>query len=230
MPNKAAAAANRSRRKGPRINNLYKSESVSSDISLQPFPSDISYFACFELPPLLDIDLQALESKFYLLSWKFHPDFHQLKSSEEREISTRNSSVLNQAYRTLRDPVKRVEYLIAWMEEQKKSAPPAGDTRPAGDTPPTDLFQDIFEFHELMEEAKREPSNEVVFALQKSKDRFDICLKQASETLSRLSSAWDRIVGAGGSLESGEAKRCLSEMKQSLARQAYLNRILGEFQ
>ncbi len=72
----------------------------------------VDYFAVFGLPRKLWIEMSALEQKFLQLSWKLHPDNFVNAPEEEREVSLKRSSELNDAYRTLRDPVGRVEYLL----------------------------------------------------------------------------------------------------------------------
>lgn len=79
---------------------------------VQPVSKDLDYFTCFGLPRRLVIDTNVLETKFYELSRAFHPDFYQNKSDAEQTISPRNSAMLNTAYRTLRDPIQRAEYLL----------------------------------------------------------------------------------------------------------------------
>jgi len=74
---------------------------------------DTDYFALFGLPRKLWIEMSGLEQKFLQLSWKLHPDKFVNASEEERELSLRRSSELNDAYRALKDPVARVEYLLA---------------------------------------------------------------------------------------------------------------------
>ena len=73
-------------------------------------PAD--YFAVFGLPRKLRIELSWLEQKFLQLSWKLHPDNFVNASEGERELSLKRSSELNDAYRVLRDPLARVEYLL----------------------------------------------------------------------------------------------------------------------
>ena len=63
------------------------------------------YFAIFGLPRKLWIEMSALEQKFLQMSWKLHPDIFVNASEEERDLSLKRSSELNDAYRTLRDPV-----------------------------------------------------------------------------------------------------------------------------
>ena len=74
---------------------------------LLQLPQGIDYFALFEMPRNLWIEMGALEQKFLQLSWKLHPDNFVNASEPERELSLRRSSELNDAYRTLRDPIAR---------------------------------------------------------------------------------------------------------------------------
>ena len=84
------------------------------------------YFAAFALPCHLNVDLPALEKSFYAQSRKLHPDRFASKPAEEQEAALAKSSLLNDAYRTLRDPFLRTQHLLALegieLEEQSKSA------------------------------------------------------------------------------------------------------------
>jgi len=64
--------------------------------------------------------MDGLEQKFLQLSWKLHPDNFVNATEMERELSLQRSSELNDAYRTLRDPVGRVEYLLGIEGERKE--------------------------------------------------------------------------------------------------------------
>src|SRR5581483_8025903 len=79
-------------------------------VKVQPLSKELDYFACMGLPRLLNIDTDALETKFYELSRTFHPDFYQNKTPTEQAISLGNAALLNTAYRTLKDPIRRTEY------------------------------------------------------------------------------------------------------------------------
>src|SRR5712692_8209457 len=79
---------------------------------IQPLPHGADYFQFFGLPRKLWMEMGALEAKFHQLSWKLHPDNFVRASENERELFLERSSQLNDAYRALRDPVARVEYLL----------------------------------------------------------------------------------------------------------------------
>src|ERR1700687_4453155 len=113
---------------------------------IQPLPKGADYFAFFGLPQKLTLDLAALEQRFHSLSWKLHPDHFVRASEDERQLSLDRSSQLNDAYRTLRDPVACVEYLLGLAglrkEGQKKQqAPP-------------ELLEEVFELNESLDELR----------------------------------------------------------------------------
>jgi molecular chaperone HscB len=111
-------------------------------VKVQPLSKGLDYFACFKLPRLLNIDEQELERTYYDLSRTFHPDFYSTKDESEKTISLGNSAFLNSAYRTMKDPIQRVEYLIR-LE--------AGAVKDIRSNPPADLFEEILELQEDME-------------------------------------------------------------------------------
>jgi molecular chaperone HscB len=123
-----------------------------------PVPSD--YFSFFGLPPKLNVDVTALEKDFYVLSRKLHPDLNAGTDSEEQEWSLEQTSMLNDAYRTLKDPIKRTEYLLhlegVELEEQSKSA--TEQARASGEIKkqivPPDLLEEVFELNMHLEELR----------------------------------------------------------------------------
>src|SRR6266700_8164967 len=111
----------------------------------------VDYFVVFGLPRKLSIDLTLLEQKFLQLSWKLHPDNFVNASERERELSLKKSSELNDAYRALRDPLARVEYLLGIEGtrkegEHKQQAPP-------------ELLEELFELNESLDELREAKSS-----------------------------------------------------------------------
>src|ERR1700751_1131711 len=97
----------------------------SSCGKVQP-PVPVDYFTFFGLPRKLNVDVASLEREFYKLSLKLDPDLYSGADKREEEWSLEQSSQLNDAYRTLKDPIKPTEYLLRLegveLEEQSKSA------------------------------------------------------------------------------------------------------------
>src|SRR3981189_348878 len=86
----------------------------------------MNYFEFFDLPRQLTLDVMALEKQFYIMSRKLHPDRFAGKPVAEQEAALAQSSLLNDAYRTLKDPILRTQYLLTLegveLEEQSKAA------------------------------------------------------------------------------------------------------------
>src|ERR1700744_1379173 len=78
---------------------------------VQP-PAPVDYFTFFGLSRKLNLNVPALEKEFYELSRKLHPDLNARAGKQEQQWSLEQSSLLNDAYRTLRDPIKRTHYLL----------------------------------------------------------------------------------------------------------------------
>src|SRR5205814_4379735 len=113
--------------------------------STKPVESQ-DYFAVFGLPRKRWIEMRRLEQKFLQLSWKLHPDNFVNASEQERELSLKRSSELTDAYRTLRDPIARVEYLLAIEGERKE-----GETKQQA---PPELLEEVFELNESLDELR----------------------------------------------------------------------------
>src|SRR5690349_16405560 len=153
----------------------------------------VDYFAIFGLPRKLWIEMTALEQKFLQLSWKLHPDNFVNASEQERERSLKPSSELNDAYRTLRDPVGRVEYLLgiegARKEgEHKQQAPP-------------ELLEEVFELNESLDELREAKSAGGDLAALKTRlasaeKNFGDKLAEVDGELQAVARNWDAAVDA----------------------------------
>src|SRR5246127_3478651 len=119
-----------------------------------------SYFTLFQLPQHLKLDVAALEKQFYALSRRLHPDRFASKPAFEQEAALAASSRLNDAYRTLKDPILRTQYLLKLegveLEEESKAATDAA--RATGEQKkqvvPPELLEEVFELNMQLEEAR----------------------------------------------------------------------------
>jgi molecular chaperone HscB len=126
---------------------------------VQP-PAPADHFAFFGLPRKLDLDVARLERDFYELSRKLHPDLYGTANAREQEWSLEQTSKLNDAYRTLKDPIARTRYLLLLegveLEEQSKAA--TEKARATGEMKkqvvPPDLLEDVFELNMQLEELR----------------------------------------------------------------------------
>lgn len=126
---------------------------------VQP-PVPVDYFTFFGFPRKLNLDTAQLEKEFYALSRRLHPDVFGQADDRERTWSLEQSSMLNDAYRTLKDPIKRTEYLLRLegveLEEQSKQA--TEKARATGELKkqvvPPDLLEEVFELNLHLEELR----------------------------------------------------------------------------
>lgn len=81
--------------------------------AVQPPDRAADHFQVFELPRSYDLDLPALERKYKELTKVLHPDRFARADARARRASLARTVQLNDAWRTLRDPVKRAEYLLS---------------------------------------------------------------------------------------------------------------------
>src|ERR1700722_18426207 len=112
-----------------------------------------SYFFFFQLPEHLNLDVIALEKQFYAMSRRLHPDRFASKPLAEQEAALAQSSLLNDAYRTLKDPILRTQYLLKQegveLEEQSKAATEVARTSGVEKKQivPPELLEEVFELN-----------------------------------------------------------------------------------
>jgi len=187
------------------------------------------YFSVFALPRKLWIEMAALEQKFLQLSWKLHPDNFVNASEGEREASLRRSSELNDAYRTLRDPVARVEYLLAIEGarkegEQKQQVPP-------------ELLEEVFELNESLDElrdAKSEGGDLAALKarLESAQKTFQQKLEEVDAELFAVAKQWDATVdiAASGTNAHAECEVIKQRLNELLNRRSYIRNLVANVQ
>jgi molecular chaperone HscB len=196
----------------------------------------MNYFEVFELPQKLTIDTAALEKQFYSLSRRLHPDRFASRPVAEQEEALTKSSLLNDAYRTLKDPVLRTQYLLKLegveLEEQSKAATDAA--RQTGgekkQVVPPELLEEVFELNMQLQEMRMakqmgEDEPELRRDLLTAKDAFD---NRMVETQSELESLWSRWDGAfdAGDQEGKTASR--DAMVALLNKRSYLRNLVRD--
>ena len=195
-----------------------------------------TYFEIFSLPAHLVIDLPALEKSFYALSRRLHPDRFASKSPDEQAAALAESSRLNDAYRTLKDPIARTEYLLKLegveMEEQSKSATEAA--RASGTAKkqvvPEDLLEEAFELNMQLEEmraAKKmgDDDPQLRSDLLAAKGGFDTRMAAAQAQLESLWTEWDAAFDAGDASMKATARDAMVAL---LNRRSYLRNLVRD--
>lgn len=208
---------------------------------VQP-PKPVDYFAFFGLPPKLNLDVAALEKDFYELSRKLHPDLNARAGSKEQEWSLEQSSRLNDAYRTLRDPIKRTQYVLhlegIQLEEQSKSA--TEQARATGEVKkqivPPDLLEEVFELNLQLEELRMQnKTGEDDPALIEEIGKQKMALEEKHEALFKELQVhwktWDELIEreqAGQAVAANEPKQALDRMVDVLNRRNYIRNLVRD--
>ncbi|GAC1625593.1 MAG: co-chaperone HscB [Candidatus Acidiferrum sp.] len=179
------------------------------------------YFALFGMPRKLWIEMNGLEAKYLQLSWKLHPDNFVNASEQERELSLERSSELNDAYRTLREPVARVEYLLA-IEGMRKE----GENK---QQVPPELLEEVFELNESLDELRDAKSGGGDTATLKAKleaaqKHFQEKLREVDGQLQTTAQAWDAAIDA--SADDAARKKIMSRLNDHLNRRAYIRNLV----
>jgi len=188
---------------------------------LRQIASTEDYFALFGMPRKLWIEMNALEQKFLQLSWKLHPDNFVNATETERELSLKRSSELNDAYRVLRDPVARVEYLLALENmrkegEHKQQAPP-------------ELLEEVFELNESLDELREAKSAgadliALKSRLQTAEKNFGQKLREVDAELQSVATEWDAAVDANA--DDATRKKLMGRMNDLLNRRSYIRNLV----
>lgn len=204
---------------------------------VQP-PVPVDYFSFFGLPPKLNIDVRALEKNFYELSRRLHPDLNARAGSQEQEWSMEQSSLLNDAYRTLKDPIKRTQYLLHLegivLEEQSKSA--TEQARATGEIKkqivPPDLLEEVFELNMQLEELrmnKKTGDDDPDLIAEIGKQKLSLEAKHAAllQELQSYWKDWDSLVDRGNAT-SDERAQATSKMVDVLNRRNYIRNLVRD--
>jgi molecular chaperone HscB len=199
--------------------------------------SQTDYFVVFGLPRRLRIDLPQLERSFYRLSRKYHPDIYATKSPEEQQWSLDQTSLLNDAYRTLKNPVSRTEHLLR-LEGIVLEAGKSDDGTSKESRVPADLLEEVFELNMQLEEMRMnrkmgEDDPQLRADLEKARATFESQLAEIDSNLEGQWARWDAALDADSSEQAGESSgtetaKIKDEMVALLDRRRYLRNLVRD--
>lgn len=195
---------------------------------IQPLPPGADFFSLFGLPRKLRVDLADLEQRFHQLSWKLHPDNFVRATDFERNVSLENSSQLNDAYRALRDPIRRVEYLLA-QEGMRKE----GQNKQQA---PPELLEEVFALNESLDELRmgRQASGDgeemaaLRARLETAQKSFETKLHEVDAELDGAFSQWDAALEAHA--DDAARKKLMTRMNEILNRRSYIRNLVQNVQ
>jgi molecular chaperone HscB len=172
-------------------------------MSSAPSPSP-DYFTFFSLPRKLSIDTADLQKRFYELSRRLHPDLYAGRSSSEQQYALDATALLNDAYRALRDPIQRAEYLL------KQEGFDIGEQR-SKDVPP-ELLEEVFELNMMLESAPDRAE------LESAQERFNGMM---AETLGELEAQFTAYDATGD-------RAVLQKIRGTLNRRRYIQNLVRD--
>jgi molecular chaperone HscB len=174
------------------------------------------YFVVFDLPRRLQVNLEALQEKFYELSRQYHPDFHQMASPQEQALALERSALVNRAYRTLRDPMSRLMHVMA-LEEGRDEA----QVKPRA---PMDLLEEMLDVQETLEQA-RVAGLDGDARQRLAREQHGLIERQSAgeSALFGRFAEWDRLVDADA-----DRRPLLAWFKEALAARAYLRTVIDD--
>jgi molecular chaperone HscB len=198
--------------------------------------SGSSYFAQFGLPRRLHIDLKELERSFYAQSRRLHPDRFAARPAVEQEAALAQSSYLNDAYRTLKEPILRTQYLLTLegveLEEQSKAATDAARSTGAAKKQivPPELLEEVFELNMQLMEMKAakqmgEDDPDLRRDLLLAKQGFDDRMAATMAELETLWTAWDEAEATGDRAGMDQAKAAMVVL---LNKRSYLRNLVRD--
>jgi len=207
----------------------------SSCGKVQP-PVPVNYFTFFGFPRKLNLDPAELEKEFYALSRRLHPDLFAQANAEERSWSLEQSSMLNDAYRTLKDPIKRTEYLLRLegveLEEQSKQA--TEKARATGELKkqvvPPGLLEEVFELNMHLEELRNQKEigendpallEEIREAKISLEEKYDALFDELKIEWNK----WDKSVDSG---TAEDRRKILDKMLDVLNRRNYVRNLVRD--
>jgi molecular chaperone HscB len=201
---------------------------------VQP-PAPVDYFSFFGLTRQLNVDTAVLERAFYSLSRKLHPDIYAGSKLQEQEWSLEQSSRLNDAYRTLKDPIRRTEYVLKLegveLEGQSKAA--TEEARKTGEKKqivPPDLLEEVFELNMQLEELRAnkrlgEKDPALVQELQQHRQSLE---EKFSALFDELKGYWSEWDSAEVSANDDEKRRVRDKMVDLLNRRSYIRNLVRD--
>jgi molecular chaperone HscB len=186
-------------------------------------PTHTDFFSFLGLPRRLRIDISDLEQRYRALSRQFHPDYFYNASPAERRGAVEKSSYLNDAYRTLKNPVARIEYLL------KVEGLAAGEPQEASRKVPPGLLEEVFALNEELDDVREQreggaPAAEWQARLQRAREPIEARRVAQEAQLQELAARWDALAEGGPA----DGRRAVLEaLRDRVLERNYINNLLA---
>ena len=182
------------------------------------------YFSYLGVPRKLNLDLADLDQKFRSLSRHFHPDYFYNATPNERRASLERSSYLNDAYRTLRQPIARIGYLLE-LEGLGTTTP----GHASKEVPPA-LLEEVFALNEELDSVRElrnagAPADEWRSRLEQARKPIETKREEHETHLQELSAKWDALLDADAA--EAERRAVLGDLRERMLERHYISNLLA---
>ena len=183
-----------------------------------------NYFTFVGLPRRLNIDLPDLAQRFRDMSRQLHPDFFHNAPTNERLASLERTSYLNDAYRTLRDPVRLAEYLLS-LEGMPTAT---GESAEHAKVPPA-LLEEVFALNEELDGIRemREAgasAAELRKRVEAARQPIEQKRVEHEQQLGDLGAEWDAL---GDDVTREQRRHTLERLREVLFERKYISNLLA---
>ncbi|MGI9250633.1 MAG: Fe-S protein assembly co-chaperone HscB [Pseudohongiellaceae bacterium] len=150
-------------------------------------PAD-NYFKWFTIPAQYELDPDALAERYRQLQAELHPDKFAAADEQQRLHAVQMTSLLNEAYATLKSPLQRAAYLLQ-LHGEDVSTVNQNDL-------PAELLLEQIELRERLDELPKDDSALTELDAMKAETRQKLTAKQSefSQALQDNQLAAARIV------------------------------------
>ena len=176
---------------------------------MNPNPDNINpinYFAFYGLPLSFKLDESLLKKKFYALSREYHPDFHANEPQDKQDEILEKSTLNNEAYKVLSDPLKRIEYILELHDMLAE-----GDKY----TLPQDFLMDMMDVNEALMDMEFDPDPSRLMTISAEIDQLEASF---FDELKQLTDEFDAKTNS-------DPNNILLKIKDIWYREKYLMRI-----
>ena len=167
------------------------------------------YYELLGISKSLNLSLDVLQQRYYALSRELHPDRFMRRPEAERERALEMSSALNDAYRTLKDPIQRAQYVLSQEgfdigEQRSKDVPP-------------ELLEEVFELNMALEEM-RGGDESARPQLEQAEKNFTNMLAEVDQQVQALFAQYD----------ANQSRDTLAQLRTTLNRRKYIQNLVSE--
>ncbi len=186
----------------------------------------LDYFSLLGVPRILRVDSRDLERRYRALTREVHPDFFHNASPVEKRASLERTSTLNDAYRTLREPIARITHLI-----ELESPGPIG-TRAATQVPPA-LLEEVFALNEELDEVRAlraagARDDEWIERLEVARRPIEALRVAHEADLEELSARWDAASARAETLL--ERQQVIATLRDRLLERNYIANLIADIE